>query len=421
MKDGFTEAELADAKRSLLQARRIARAQDASLAGGLVQQAYLGRTWDYAAKVDAGIADATLERVNAVLRKYVDARRLRVVVRRRFREGAIGRTGARPSASRRHCRPRVARPVYHRGLKTHLSPRDLALTLAVVAVWGYTFVPIKVALTEVPPFTLAALRFFLAAVPMVFFIRPPPMPWREVVAYGFAIGVCQFGLLFLGSEARHAGGSLVARDPDAGVLHDRSRRRVLRRPLPPAQPGRRAIVAAAGMVVLAAYKVASGLTGTAIGFALVIGAAIAWAAGNIIAKRGAGTHGADMFALTVWSSLVPPLPLAALGFAFEGGTAIAGAVAGMSPLAWGCVLVMSYGATLFGFGSWNALLHRYPTALISPFALLIPVSGLASGALFLGESLAPVQLAGVALVFAGLVYNVYGLRLRALLARARKT
>jgi hypothetical protein len=46
-------------------------------------------------------------------------------------------------------------------LKTHLSRRDLALTLAVVAVWGYTFVPIKVALAEVPPFTLAALRFFL--------------------------------------------------------------------------------------------------------------------------------------------------------------------------------------------------------------------------------------------------------------------
>jgi hypothetical protein len=32
----------------------------------------------------------------------------------------------------------------------------------------------------------------------------------------------------------------------------------------------------------------------------------------------------------------------------------------MSPIAWGCVLIMSYGATLFGFGSWNALLHRYP-------------------------------------------------------------
>jgi O-acetylserine/cysteine efflux transporter len=67
---------------------------------------------------------------------------------------------------------------------------------------------------------------------------------------------------------------------------------------------------------------------------------------------------------------------------------------------------------LFGFASWARLLHRYPTALVSPFALLIPVTGLASGALFLGESLAPAQAAGVALVFAGLVVNVHGARLR---------
>jgi O-acetylserine/cysteine efflux transporter len=301
-------------------------------------------------------------------------------------------------------------------LKTRLSPRDLALTLAVVAVWGYTFVPIKVALTEVGPFTLAALRFFLAAVPIAFFVRPPAMPWRHVVAYGFAIGVCQFGLLFLGIKLGMPAGlsSLVIQVQvfftiGLAVVYagDRLHRHNLLG----------AAIATAGMVVLAGYKLASGLTGTLAGFALVIGAAFAWAVGNIIAKRGAGDHGADMFALTVWSSLVPPLPLAALAFAFEGGTAVFGTVASMSVVAWGCVLVMSYGATLFGFGSWNALLHRYPTALISPFALLIPVSGLASGAAFLGESLAPAQAAGVALVFVGLVVNVYGLTIRAWLLR----
>ncbi|MET0683018.1 MAG: pitrilysin family protein, partial [Casimicrobiaceae bacterium] len=73
LKDGFTEAEVADAKRSLLQARRIARAQDPTLASGLLQQAYLGRTWDYAQKIDEGIAAVTVDRVNAALRKYVDA------------------------------------------------------------------------------------------------------------------------------------------------------------------------------------------------------------------------------------------------------------------------------------------------------------------------------------------------------------
>jgi O-acetylserine/cysteine efflux transporter len=57
--------------------------------------------------------------------------------------------------------------------------------------------------------------------------------------------------------------------------------------------------------------------------------------------------------------------------------------------------------------------------LISPFALLIPVFGLASGALFLSESLAPLQAAGTLLVLAGLAINVYGLRIRAwLVARS---
>ena len=303
-------------------------------------------------------------------------------------------------------------------MKTHLSPRDLALTLVVVTVLGYTFVPIKVALTEVPPFTLAALRFFLAAVPMVFFVRPPAMPWPNVVAYGFAIGVCQFGLLFLGLRLGMPAGlsSIVIQVQvffTIGLAVVFAGDRLQRHNLVGGA------VAAAGIAVLAAYKLASGLTGTFVGFALVIGAALAWAAGNLIAKRGAGDHGADMFALTVWSSLVPPLPLAALGFAFEGGTAAAQAVVSMSLVAWGCVLIMSYGATLFGFGSWNALLHRYPTALISPFALLIPVAGIASGALFLGESLAPAQAAGVALVFAGLVVNVYGLTMRAWVVRKR--
>ena len=127
--------------------------------------------------------------------------------------------------------------------------------------------------------------------------------------------------------------------------------------------------------------------------------------------------GADMFALVVWSSLVPPLPLAAMSYGFVGGSAAFHAVASMSPTAWACMVILAYGGTLFGYGSWNALLHRYPTATISPFALLVPVTGLACGALFLGETLARVQFAGAALVFPGLAVNVYGPRVAVWLAR----
>jgi O-acetylserine/cysteine efflux transporter len=167
-----------------------------------------------------------------------------------------------------------------------------------------------------------------------------------------------------------------------------------------------AAIATLGIVLLATYKIQSGASTTFLGFILVIASALAWGVGNVIAKRAAGEHADDMFALVVWSSLVPPLPLVALSYAFEGGSAAWEAVAHASALTWGCAIFLAYVSTLFGFASWARLLHRYPTALVAPFALLIPVSGLLSGALLLGETLAPLQAVGVAFVLAGLVVNV---------------
>jgi zinc protease len=73
LKDGFTEAEVTTAKNALLQARRLARAQDRVLAGALTTQSFLDRTWDYAGNVDAALEAVTLAQANEVLRKYVRA------------------------------------------------------------------------------------------------------------------------------------------------------------------------------------------------------------------------------------------------------------------------------------------------------------------------------------------------------------
>ncbi|HTR59925.1 MAG TPA: EamA family transporter [Casimicrobiaceae bacterium] len=300
--------------------------------------------------------------------------------------------------------------------RAHLAARDLALILAVVTLWGFSFVAIKVGLRELPPFALAALRFVFAAIPLVFFVRPPRMPWRFVAGYGLAIGVVQFGLLFLGIKLGMPAGlsSLVIQVQvfftiALGVvfLREHWRREDLIG----------AAIATLGLVLLGVYKLMAGVSATVIGFLLVIAAALAWGVGNIVAKRAAKEHEADMFALVVWSSLVPPLPLALLSYAFEGGAEVWHAVMSASPLTWGCVLMLAWVATLFGFASWAGLLHRYPTALVSPFALLIPVSGLASGAIFLGEGLSPLQVAGAVLVLAGLAENVFGAQLRARLRR----
>jgi len=290
-----------------------------------------------------------------------------------------------------------------------LALPDLLLLLAVVALWGFAFVPIKVALETVPPFALAGLRFFFAAIPAVLFVPRPSVPLAALCGYGVAIGLLQFGLLFLGMKLGMPAGlsSLVIQMQvfftmalGALWLHDRLGVHNL------AGGG----VAGIGMLLLAWHRADSAASATLVGFLLVIAAALAWAVGNIMAKRMMRGHGDQMLGLVVWSSLVPPLPLALLSYAVEGGPAAVAAVLHMDALRWGCVLLLAYGATLFGYVSWNRLLHRYPTALVSPFGLLIPVSGLASGWLFVDERLAPLQVAGAALVLAGLAWNVYGTR-----------
>ncbi|MEO8738800.1 MAG: pitrilysin family protein [Casimicrobiaceae bacterium] len=73
LRDGFTAEEVADAKRGMLQERRLTRSQDAALAGALVDQAYLGRTFGFSGAVDKAIESLTPEQITAALRKYVKA------------------------------------------------------------------------------------------------------------------------------------------------------------------------------------------------------------------------------------------------------------------------------------------------------------------------------------------------------------
>ena len=225
--------------------------------------------------------------------------------------------------------------------KVHLAGRDLALILVVVALWGFSFVPIKWGLREVPPFALAALRFFFAAVPLVFFVRRPRIPAKLVIAYGLAIGVFQFGLLFLGMQLGMPAGlsSMVIQVQvfftiglGIAFLGDRLQRENV--------VG--AAVAALGVVLLAVYKIQSGAAATFAGMLLVLVAAFAWAVGNIVAKRAAGDHAADMFALVVWSSLVPPVPLLLRRTCSRAGPRWCMPSRPRAALTWACVLFLAY-------------------------------------------------------------------------------
>ena len=113
----------------------------------------------------------------------------------------------------------------------------------------------------------------------------------------------------------------------------------------------------------------------------------------------------------VWSSLFSVPPLIAVALVREGWPAMAAGIAHASPVTWAVILWQSLGNTLFGYGVWGFLLARYPAATISPFALLIPVSGMGASVLLLGEPLPVWKLGAAALIIGGLAINLLGPRL----------
>ena len=71
---------------------------------------------------------------------------------------------------------------------------------------------------------------------------------------------------------------------------------------------------------------------------------------------------------------------------------------------------LAFIATIMGYGLWGYLLSKYPTSMIAPLTLLVPVVGLITAAIFLGEHLSINQMLATAVIILGLVINVFGQR-----------
>ncbi len=284
-----------------------------------------------------------------------------------------------------------------------LKPAHALLALFITAIWGFNFVVIKVGVAEVPPLLLTGLRFLFAALPAVFFVPRPKAAWQYVAAFGFLLGVVKFGMLFvsikIGLSASVA--SLVMQLQvfftiifAAVLLGERSK--------PVQIVG--AIIAFAGIGVIAASR----WNGPELlPLILAILAALTWGVANIVSKKSGETN---VLSFIVWASLVPPLPLFALSWLFEDHALIRATLLHPSWLTIATIAFLAWPATVLAFGSWNFLLGRYPANMVTPFALLVPIFGIASGIIFLGEPFDAYEVIGSVLVLGGLMLNVFGPR-----------
>lgn len=301
-----------------------------------------------------------------------------------------------------------------------LTGRDLAAALTVVVVWGVNFVVMKLALRDFSPFQLGAARYVFAVLPLILLVKPPRIAKQWVLLYGLFQGVGQFGILFfalqVGMTAALASVLLQTQVFFTALfgfvlLHERASR--------PLQAGM--VLAALGLGCFALNYIDPGhavsSATTLAGFGLTLCAAAMWALSNIVARRVQQLH-ADYspVAFVVWSSSVAIVPFMALSLAFDAPN-IRWQWLQARWSSWLAVGYLGWVATVLGYSLWTGLLKRHPANKVAPFSLGVPIVGLTTGMLVLGEVITPWQWAGIALVVAALACVMLGGMLGGMLKR----
>lgn len=292
-----------------------------------------------------------------------------------------------------------------------MTRKDGLLALLVVVVWGLNFVVIKVGLHNMPPLMLAGLRFLLVAIPAIFFVARPKVPFSLLLGYGLTISFGQFAFLFCAINFGMPAGlaSLVLQAQafftillGAVAFGERLQGKQMAGIL----------LAVFGVLVLIEASL-NGQHVAMLGFFLTLAAAFSWACGNIFNKKimQLDTRPAVM-SLVVWSALIPILPFMLASALLDGPAVMVQSLVNIDLTTILSLVYLAFVATIVGYGIWGSLLGRYETWRVAPLSLLVPVVGMASAAALLDETLSALQLVGALLIMGGLYINVFGLRLR---------
>jgi O-acetylserine/cysteine efflux transporter len=275
-----------------------------------------------------------------------------------------------------------------------MKPVDIVLAVFFPIIWGLGFTLAKMAFVtvEFPPILLMAFRFGVAALALVWFVKPPwGSMWR--IFWIAVVGVTiQYSLVFTGLVELDASTAIIVLQlevPFAALLaavffkdHMGWRRSF------------GMILAFIGVVLIAGQP---RLQGNLVPVFLVIGGSFVWAVGQVMIKTLGGRVAG--FPLIAWVAIFAAPPLFAASWLFEDGQMKAIATVGW--IGWGVVFYMGLVMTALGYAIWYHLIGKYPMNKVVPYLLLVPVAAVVSSMAILGESLSLVEYAGSAIVIGG--------------------
>lgn len=314
-----------------------------------------------------------------------------------------------------------------------MTPIHIALAVLVTFIWGVNFTFIAWALESFPPLMLTALRFFFTAVPLILFLKPPKFN-RTLFIYAIGTFVMQYAFVF---TAMHLGASAGL---TALLLQSQIFITVLLAYIILGEAVSRMQIIGMLVGVLGLSVIALNLGGDMplIGFVCILIAAIGWSFGNIASKQaskqaaikvtqqGAGVSivststtstgknkasALSALALVVWGGLIACVILILSSLIFETDAWQLATFTQASLKSWLSLGFIVYISTLVGFALWAHLLSQNTASKVVPFALLVPVFGMTTSVLLLGEVVTWWKMLAMVLILSGLLLANVKMRL----------
>jgi len=277
----------------------------------------------------------------------------------------------------------------------HLPQRLWWLLAALTLVWGFNWTAMKVALSGVPPWAFRTLCLGLGSAALFLALRAagqslavPRGQWSRLAMLAFFNFTCwnmlvAFGVMLIpsGRAAILAYSMPVWAVPlSIWLLGERLTPRKLAG----------LVLGMAGLALLVRDVFVN------LGTLLVLGAAISWALGSVLQKRYPMSMQPGPY--TAWSMLLGGVPIFLCAFLLEEPWALR--EVGLWP-----ALGVAYNVLIaFAFAQWAwiKIATQVPVSVFSISMLIIPVVGVVSGMLFLGERPSWAEYAALALIIAAL-------------------
>lgn len=268
------------------------------------------------------------------------------------------------------------------------------LLLILCLIWGFNFVVMKTASQYFSPEIFVTYRFSLGAAILLLFVylRKLPLPPKKFWSWIFLTGFFQIAV----------GASILQycfKFLDAGLVS------VLNYTMPIWVTILAAIFLNEKLTFKKIFGISISIFGVAVlmninltgkfsAIILALLAAIAWAIGNVIMK--AKLSNCNAVIMTTWQMVVGAVILAIFSIVHGDHLAL------WTPISVACILYNAVIASAFAFFLWVYILNHMQASKASISVLGVPVVGVLSGVIFLGEPLTLSILVGMCMVLAGI-------------------